>query len=268
MRHRQTLDEEILRLWYGLGRLYSGAAGERRRGSRLGFTATLVSGAMVLLSVPLLGTDWAGPFAAVIPVAVGVVAGGGMFAHGRLRLWRRASALGQALAERGLDASRPTRDGLGAYYDPQLILLRSEYEHLRTSGFWKTARLFEESFGFAPEDDFETGPLNIAPDTEGMRALRERWEKRISMRRARGIQPPRLGLREDLVYRIFPREMTVPVELATRKAYLEVSRGILIGRYGSDPLARTDSMPEALRRRTERDLGEYEAITRPFRRSP
>lgn len=268
MRGRHTSDEETLRLWYGLSRLYSGAAGERRRGTRLGFTATLVSGALVLLSVPLLGTAWAGPFAAVIPVAVGVVAGGVIFSYHRFRLWRRASALGRALAERGLDASRPARDGLSAYYDPQLILLRSEYERLRRSGFWKTARLFEESFGFAPEDEFETGPLNITPDTEGMRALRQRWEKRISMRRERGMEPPKLGLREDLAYRMFPREMTVPVELATRRAYLEVSRGILVRRYGPDPLTRTDSMPEALRRRTERDLGEYEAITRPLRRSP
>src|SRR5215211_7597481 len=48
------------------------------------------------------------------------------------------------------------REGLGAYYDAQLLLLRSEYEYLRDAT--RTARLFEESFGFTQEDSFETGP--------------------------------------------------------------------------------------------------------------
>jgi hypothetical protein len=255
-----TPDEETL--WYELGRLYSGAGGGGQRAAKLGFTIVCVVGALVLLSVPLFGTGWAGPFAPAIPVAAGLLSAGGLFFWERSRLRRRAGLLRRMLAERGLDAERPAREGLGAYYDAQLILLRSEYEYLRLRGAEKMARILEESFGFTPEDPFETGPLNVAPDTEGMRLLRERWERRIAMRTERGMEPPALGLREDLAYRVFPREMTVPAELAARRAYLAISRELLIERYGRGPV------PEALRRRVERDLSEYAALTeKPARRS-
>ena len=262
-----TPDEETLALWYELGGLYSGAGGEGHRATKLGFAVVCVAGALVLLSAPLLGTAWAGPFAPAIPVAAGLLSGGGQFVWERSRLRRRASVLRRRLAERGFDAERPAREGLDAYYDTQLLLLRSEYEYLRLRGADKIARLFEESFGFTPEDPFETGPLNVAPDTEGLRLLRERWERRIAMRRERGMEPPALGLRDDFAYRVFPREMTVPEELATRRAYLGISRELLLKRYDRDPAKETGPMSEALRRRVERDLSEYAALTeRPARR--
>jgi hypothetical protein len=261
----RTPEEETLALWYELGRLYSGAGGGHRA-TKLGFTVVCLAGALVLLSAPLFGTAWAGPFAPAIPVAAGLLSGGGLFLWERSRLRRRAGDLRRMLAERGLDAERPAREGLGAYYDAQLILLRSEYEYLLLRGAQKRARLFEESFGFTPEDPFETGPLNVAPDTEAMRLLRERWERRIAMRGELGVEPPALGLREDLAYRVFPREMTVPVELATRRAYLTISRELLLERYGRG--LQEGRVPQALRRRVERDLGEYAALTeRPARRS-
>ena len=260
-------DEEILALWYELGRLYSGADGGHRA-TKLGFTVVCVAGALVLLSAPLFGTAWAGPFAPAIPVAAGLVSGGGQYLWERSRLRRRAGVLRRMLAQRGLDAARPAREGLGAYYDAQLILLRSEYEYLRLRGAEKTARLFEGSLGFTPEDPFETGPLNVAPDTDKMRRLRERWERRLAMRRERGMEPPALGLREDLIYHVFPREMTVPVELATRRAYLTISRDLLLKRYGRDLHEEEGRVPDALRRRVERDLSEYAVLTqRPARRS-
>ncbi len=268
MHQGRTPDEETLALWYELGRLYSGAGGGGQRATKLAFAVVCVVGALVLLSAPLFGTAWAGPFAPAIPVAAGLLSGSGLFFWERSRLRRRAGVLRRMLAERGLDAERPAREGLGAYYDAQLILLRSEYEYLRLRGAEKTARIFEESFGFTPEDPFETGPLNVAPDTEGMRSLRERWERRIAMRMERGMEPPALGLREDIAYRVFPREMTVPAELATRRAYLSISCELLLKRYGRDPSKKTNPMPEALRRRVERDLGEYAALTeRPDWRS-
>jgi hypothetical protein len=261
-------DEETRALWYELGRLYSGAGGGGHRATKLGFTVVCVVGALVLLSAPLFGTARAGPFAPAIPVAAGLLSGGGLFFWERSRLRRRIGVLRLVLAERGLDAERPAKEGLGTYYDAQLILLRSEYEYLRLRGADKTVRLFEESFGFTPEDPFETGPLNVAPDTEEMQALRERWERRLALRKERGMEPPALGLREDFAYRVFPREMTVPAELATRRAYLTISRDLLLKRYGRDPGKETDPMPEALRRRVERDLKEYAALTqRPARRS-
>lgn len=262
MRPSNTPDEDTLRLWYELGSLYSRTAGDRSRAVRLGFTVTLVAGALILLSAPMLGTAWAGPFAAILPVAAGIISGGGWLAWKRLRLLWRAATVSGSLKKRGLDAERPARDGLAAYYDPQLVLLRSEYEYLRVRGFLKTARLFEEAFGFTPEDSFETGPLNIAPETGEMRRLRERWERRIPMRREHGMEAPAMGAREDRAYRVFPREMTVPAELSVRREYLEISRSLLIIRYGRDVLTGAAPLPEKLKRRVERDLGEHAAITR------
>jgi len=58
--------------------------------------------------------------------------------------------------------------------------------------------------------------LNVVPDTKEMRALRERWERRILSKKQHGMEPPALGPREELAYRVFPREMTVSVELSMR----------------------------------------------------
>jgi hypothetical protein len=251
-------DEETQALWYELGRAYAEAGSGGRRAWKLGLTVVCAVGALVLLSAPVFGTTWAGPLAPVIPVAAGLICGGGTFLRRRLRLRKRVRVLRGLLVERGLDVSRPARDGLGAYYDAQLVLLRSEYEYLLARGAGKSARLFQDSFGFTPQDAFEVGPLEVLPDTDGLRALRRRWEFRISSHRERGVQPPALGLREDAAYRVFPREMTVPAELSTRRAYLEISNKLLAERYGRDP----EDVPEPLRRRAERDLREYEALVR------
>ena len=264
-RPRTAEDEENLALWYDLGRLYRESGRGAQRATKVGFTSVCASGALVLLSAPVFGTAWAGPFAAAIPVAAGLLSGGGLFLRQRTRLRRRAGVIRERLAERGLDPARPARDGLGAYYDAQLVLLRSEYEYLQVRGANKTARLFEETFGFTPEDSFETGPLNVATDAPEMLELRGRWERRICSKRQHGMEPPALGPREELAYRVFPREMTVPAELSMRRAYLDISRRLLLERYGPDPYERSHLMPEALRQRVKRDLREYEAL---FRRPP
>lgn len=261
--------EDALRLWHALGMLYARAGEDARRASSRGFVAVCATAALVLLSAPVFGTAWAGPWAPIIPVAVGLLFGGGSLLLGRATFLRRREGLRRRLADAGLDADRPAGDGLSAYYDAQLVLLRSEYEFLlaredrgagrRARG---SARLFEESFGFTPEDPFETGPLNVAPDTRGMRDLRERWERRLALRRAAGEGQPALGLREDRAYRVFPREMTVPMELATRRAYLEISRHLLRGRYGTN----LGNVPEEVRGRARRDLSEHAALTRKLSR--
>ena len=272
MQTQGTSGEDAVALWYELGYRYSKVEGGGNRSSMLGFTVTCVVGALVLLSGFFFGTEWAGTTlgaalgAAAIPVAAGLLSGGGLFLWERAKALRQFRILREALASTGADIRRPARDGLYIYYDAQLILLRSEYEFLRLGGSGETARLFEESFGFTPEDRFETGPLNVSPDGEGMRKLREVWERRISDRRNLGLLSPELGLREDLAYRVFPREMAVPVELATRAAYLEISCNLLHTRYGWDPRRRASSMPGELQRRIERDLGERAALTRKVRR--
>lgn len=265
MQPAHTSEEETLELWYELGRLYSGSEGSRNRATMLGFTVVCLAGALVLLSGYFFGTTWAGATpkwaalgAAMLPVVVGVLGGASIFGRGRLKSRRQEQALRQALAERDEDAERPTRDGLHAYYDAQLVLLRSEYEFLRLQGN-HTARLFEETFGFTPEDGFETGPLNVTPDSKELRRLRGLWEHRVATLREGGLEAPALGIEEDLTYRVFPREMTVPVELATRNAYLTISCELIKSRYGKKPLG---NAPAELRRRIERDLGEHAALTR------
>jgi len=255
-----TENEDTLALWYELGRLYREAAGGAQRATKLGFTSVCAAGALVLLSAPVFGTAWAGPFAAAIPVAVGLLSGGGLFLRRRSKLRHSTDAVRARLAKRGFDAGRPARDGLGAYYDAQLVLLRSEYEYLLVRGAGKAARPFEETFGFTPEDSFETGPLNVAPDTPEMLELRGRWERRIHSRKQHGMEPPALGPREEISYRVFPREMTAPTELSMRRAYLDISRRLILERYG--PGNRSHLTPETLRRGVERDLREYEALSR------
>jgi hypothetical protein len=253
-------NEENLELWYELGRLRREAGSGAQRATKLGLATVLTTCALVLLSAPLFGTAWAGPFAAAIPVAAGLAFGGGLFLRQRLRLRRRVGAVTARLAERGLDAERPARDGLGAYYDAQLVLLRSEYEYLLLRGAGRSARLFEAAFGFTPEDGFETGPLNVAPDTPEMLELRGRWERRIQSRGQRGMESPALGPSEEISYRVFPREMTVPAELSVRRTYLEISRRLILERYG--PVEGAHHVPEAARQRVERDLREYEVLSR------
>jgi hypothetical protein len=255
-------DGETLALWYELGRFYAESGGVGQRATKLGFAVVCAVGALVLLSVPVFGTAWAGPFAAVIPVAAGLLSGGGLFLRRRAKLRHRKAVLEKRLAERGLDGRRPARAGLGAYYDAQLILLRSEYEYLRARDATGAARLFEESFGFTPEDPFETGPLNVVPDTTELWGLRDRWERRIFSKRQHGMEPPPLGPREDSAYRVFPREMTVPVELSMRRAYLGISRRLIMERYGGDAAEELHLIPEVLRQRVERDLLEYEVLSR------
>lgn len=262
MRSSPTPTGDAFGLWYELGRLYAAAGEDPRRAGTEGFIITLVAAAQVLLSAPLFGTSWAGPFAALIPVAAGLFFGGVSFWRRRARFSKRREALRRALAAEGEDAERPAAAGLDAYYEAQLILLRSEYEFLRrrrTKRALLSARLFEASFGFTSEDGFECGPLNVAPDTPKMRNLRGRWDARLAANRALGKAPPPLGIREDVHYRVFPREMTVPVELATRSAYLAISCGLLRERYVQKRPGATAS--EEIQRRSERDLGEYTAIT-------
>ena len=86
-------NEDSLALWYELGRLYREAGGGSQRATKLGFTIVCATGALVLLSAPVFGTAWAGPFAAAIPVAAGLLSGGGLYLRQRVRLHRRTDAV-------------------------------------------------------------------------------------------------------------------------------------------------------------------------------
>jgi hypothetical protein len=146
-------------------------------GHHIGIRDRLRHGSTGVALGALLRHRVGGTFAPAIPVLAGLLAGGGSLLWQRLGFLKKRNVLRRALAAHNQDADRPTLGGLGAYYDAQLILLRSEYEFVRsrkTKRVPRSAWLFEASFGFTPEDGFETGPLNVAPDTPGMKALRER----------------------------------------------------------------------------------------------
>lgn len=269
--------EEAASLWYALGRLYARAGGRGWPATRVGITAVCVAGALVLLSAPLLGTGWAraapGPLVTLpvlLPVVAGLLAGGGPLLYNRLRTLSRQRTLRRALEAEGEDPGRPSLDGLGLYYDEQLILLRSEYEVLRhTPGDRARSKglMMELTFGFAPEDPFESGPLNVLPDSPQARNLRGLWESRLSEQLEDGEGPPELGLGDDLAYRVFPREMTAAAELATRAAYVEISCDLMFRRYGTDPLGRFRELgvEAEVYRRAGRDLAEYERLSRATR---
>ncbi len=187
MRRSPTLDDDTLGLWYELGGLYAVAGEDAWRASIWGFAVVCGTAALVLLSAPFFGTSWAGSFAPAIPILAGLLVGVGSFGWRRSRFLKKRNTLRRTLAEKGVDADRPAAWGLGAYYDAQLILLRSEYEFVRSRGTrraLRSARLFEASFGFTPEDSFECGPLIFAPDTPQMRALKESWDVRLEAKRA------------------------------------------------------------------------------------
>jgi len=271
-------DGEAIRLWYALGRVYAAAGGRGWPATRVGVTAVCVTGALVLLSAPLFGTGWVSSAPGVLvalpvllPVVAGVISGGLPLLYNRARTLTRQRALRRALEAEGEDPRRPTLDGLGLYYDEQLILLRSEYEALRHTPGNRARRkgfMLELTFGFAPEDPFESGPLNVSPGSTRVLALREAWEERLRLQLEDGEGPPELGFGDDLAYRVFPREMTAAAELATRAAYLEISRDLMLRRYGMEPLSRLEKLglPEEVRRRAGRDLAEHERVVRATRR--
>jgi hypothetical protein len=101
-------------LWYELGRLYAAAGEDARRATTEGFIITLVTAAQILLSTPLFGTSWAGPFAALIPIAAGLFFGGVSFWWRRVKFSKRREALRRALTAEGEDAERPAAGGLDA----------------------------------------------------------------------------------------------------------------------------------------------------------
>jgi hypothetical protein len=247
-----------LELWHALDRLSAGYRGWGFRVYAAGFAAACISGAAVLTSGYFLGTAWAGPWAAAIPVAVGLAAALAVYAAERAATTRKLHSLRSALLAAGADPDRPTATGLGLYYDPQLILLRSEYELLLLESKTSRARHFEQTFGFHPQDGFETGPLNVMPDEESMRRLRRRWEGRLGLREG----PPATDFRRAVDYQLYPKEMSVPAELAVRHAYLEISWHLLKNRYGTDERRWRATLPEDLYRRAVRDRRELDTLSR------
>lgn len=113
-------------------------------------------------------------FHATLALSAALVCGGYVFWLARsLHAYRGFASL---LRRGGLDPRRPTRDGLIAYSDHQLLALRARFERLAEGG---KRRFFGRVFGFRSDDSFSLGPLSALPDTFEMNAMRVEWETNL-----------------------------------------------------------------------------------------
>lgn len=145
-----------------------------------------------------------------ITLALGAAVSAGGFTVWTLRSRSSYHAFSRMLSRGGLDPKRPTRDGLRAYSDEQLLALRSRHERM-SSG--KKRAFIERVFGFRGDDSFTLGPLSALPDTFEMNALRVEWESNLILSSAEpmpeiswltegrmGVLPRRLDEIQKLVF--------------------------------------------------------------------
>src|SRR3712207_7539542 len=104
-------DEETLALWYELGQAYGEAGGGGWRAWKLGLTVVCAAGALVLLSAPVFGSAWAGPFAPVIPPVAGGGPAGGAVLPGRGRARARGRGRPRSDPARARDVPPPGGGG-------------------------------------------------------------------------------------------------------------------------------------------------------------
>ncbi len=135
-------------------------------------------------------------------LALGAAVSVGGFALWWIRTRRSYRAFSRMLARGGLDPKRPTRDGLRAYPDEQLLALRSRYERMSSD---KKKALMERTFGFRGDDSFTLGPLSALPDTFEMNALRVEWESNLILSSAEPM--PEVSWRTESRMEILPRQL-------------------------------------------------------------
>jgi hypothetical protein len=135
-------------------------------------------------------------------LALGAALSAGGFAFWLLRSRRSYRAFSRMLSRGGLDPLRPTRDGLRAYSDEQLLALRSRYERMSSE---KRKALMERTFGFRCDDSFTLGPLSALPDTFEMNALRVEWESNLILRSAEPM--PEISWRTEGRMEVLPRQL-------------------------------------------------------------
>jgi hypothetical protein len=126
----------------------------------------------------------------------------------------------------GLDPKRPTRGGLRAYSDEQLLALRSRYENL---GAGRLKTLMEGTFGFHADDSFSLGPLSVLPATFEMGALRMEWEAYLILA---GEGRPEISWWTESRRGLLPRRPDELRRLLYARRYTEDSVRALKRRYG------------------------------------
>ncbi|MBA2375023.1 MAG: hypothetical protein M3494_03785 [Actinomycetota bacterium] len=142
------------------------------------------------------------PAAFYATLALGAAVSSGGFALWLIRSRRSYRAFSRMLSRGGLDPKRPTRDGLRAYSDEQLLALRSRHERMSSD---KKRVLMERIFGFRADDSFALGPLSALPDTFEMNALRVEWESNLILRSAEPM--PEISWRDESRMEILPRQL-------------------------------------------------------------
>lgn len=137
-----------------------------------------------------------------ITLAVGAAVSAGGFTLWMLRSRSSYHAFSRMLSRGGLDPKRPTRDGLRAYSDEQLLALRSRCERMSPS---EKRAFMERVFGFRADDSFTLGPLSALPDTFEMNALRVEWESNLILRSAEPM--PEISWLTEGRMEILPRQL-------------------------------------------------------------
>ncbi len=175
----------------------------------LGFVFFVAAITAVILFYNLFGERYiegqavAVPYAAFyITLAVGAAVSAGGFTLWALRSRSSYHAFSRMLSRGGLDPKRPTRDGLRAYSDEQLLALRSRHERMSSE---KRKALMERVFGFREDDSFALGPLSALPDTFEMNALRVEWESNLILRSAEPM--PEVSWLAEGRMEILPRKL-------------------------------------------------------------
>ncbi|TCJ19996.1 hypothetical protein E0L93_03355 [Rubrobacter taiwanensis] len=161
------------------------------------------------------------------------IAFGLLVALGGWSIWlagslRDYASFRRVLERSGLDARRPTLDGLGVYSDEQLLALRSRYENARRPA---VRRLFERLFGFSRDDSFRSGPLNVRPGTFEMDNLRVEWEANLILLNA-GSKPPEVGWWLESRMELLPRNPDETRKIMFALRYTRDSVRALKLRYG------------------------------------
>ncbi|WP_219973778.1 hypothetical protein [Rubrobacter xylanophilus] len=234
LRSTPAHDGELGVAWEGLAA--SCASPLRRLGGFLlvGFALFAATTTAVILYYNLFGErSFAGQGVAVPHTAFyatmglsAAVAGGGYLLW-LYRSLRSYAAFSRILRGRGLDPRRPTRDGLSAYSDEQLLALRTRYERALPGPMKeRLARIF----GFHEDDSFSLGPLSARPGTFEMGMLRVEWEANLLLRSGEPL--PEISWWTESRYRLLPRKPSELCRLLFALRYTTESVRELKRRYG------------------------------------
>lgn len=230
-----TFDLEEERVaWEGLAASCAGPI--RRFGAfvLVGFVFFVAATTAVVLFYNLFGTrlvEGAGvpvpqrAFYATMLLGVALAVGG--YVVWLLKSLSSFRTFGRVLRRGGVDPEAPTRDGLRAYSDEQLLALRSRYERMQAG---RLKDLLARLFGFHKDDSFSLGPLSALPGTFEMDSLRVEWETHLILRSDEPMPP--VGWWTEGRHDLLPRKPDEVRKLLYTLRYTDASVRELKRRYG------------------------------------